>query len=174
VHLPGLSRQGHAWHRPVVRRSHERRAPGARRARVVRVVAASAALTLWVLGAELGPSLHLAFHASLAPHTHGPVEASPASDRCHDEGAGAHCHRAPRRSTRGWDRPAEAHDAASDEGPEHGAQSIAHRAVAFLRPALPVSPVVEAPFTALAPAPWHVSLRAHARRCAPTTRGPPG
>jgi hypothetical protein len=142
--------------------------------RAGRVVAASVALALWTFGAELGPSLHLALHATLAPHTHGasvPAQAEPLA--CHDEGVGAHCHRAPRRSTRGWDRPADRHDAARSESPRHGAGSLAHRAVAFLRPPPPLQPLAESPFVALAPVSEHVSLRAHDVPRAPSTRGPP-
>jgi hypothetical protein len=141
----------------------------------VRVFASFAALTLWVLGAEVAPSLHLAWHAALAPHTHdaAPRDAS-AEGRCHDEGAGAHCHHAPRRSTRGWDRPADAQDAARPREPAHGDGSLAHRALAFLRPAPGMAPLVEAPFVALAPPFVQASLRGHAPARAPSTRGPPG
>jgi hypothetical protein len=141
---------------------------------VGRVVAASAALTLWLVGAELGPSLHLAWHASLAPHTHGAAEpAQAAPSECHDEGGGTHCHRAARRSTRGWDRPADRHDAARNKAPQHGAGALAHRAIAFLRPAPPLPPLAESPFLALAPPSVYVSLRAHALPRAPSMRGPP-
>jgi hypothetical protein len=138
------------------------------------VFAACAALTLWVLGAELAPSLHLALHASLAPHTHDavPREAS-AEARCHDEGSGQHCHRARRRSTRGWDRPADAQDVARSREPAHGDGSLAHRAIAFLRPAPGMAPLVVAPFVALSPSFVLPSLRGHAPARAPSTRGPP-
>jgi len=141
---------------------------------------ALAATTLWVAFVELLPGAHLALHSSLAVHTHAGAStiADAAAEatsgaRCHDDEAGAHCHRAARRSVLGWDRPADLRDTARAVDPAHGAGSLAHRGLAFQRPALTLAPLAPAPFVELAHVVAPAPLRAHGLARAPQTRGPP-
>ena len=147
---------------------------GSRRARRERAGFALSALLFWVVGAELLPGAHLAFHASLAAHTHdGGATNDLDASRCHSEDGAQHCHRAPRQSRLGWDRAADATPSARPLEQAHGAGSLAHRQLAFQRSAPALAPIAAAPFVELdvlgAPAPQYAYVLARA----PQTRGPP-
>lgn len=148
-----------------------------RRAQRLRAYAAFAATFLWVVGAELLPGAHLALHGSLGAHTHAGTStvASTAqrAERCHADADGAHCHAGRKESRLGWDRAADAHDAARPLDLAHGAGSLAHRGLAFQRPALALAPLAPAPFVELLRAAAPAPLRAHGVQRAPQTRGPP-
>ena len=132
-----------------------------------RRVYAVTALVLWLLGVEVLPNLHLAFHGD--DHTHGEhgeirsYEQRLAHALAHAEGE-AHDHR---RSTHG-------REAQIDLAPHgHAAGGIAHRAIALLDPPPPITTPVAAP---LAEAWQHAEPAARiaaAWRSRPTARGPP-
>ncbi|MBN8609540.1 MAG: hypothetical protein J0L92_03095 [Deltaproteobacteria bacterium] len=84
---------------------------------------------VWLFGVVIAPVLHLALHASLAPHTH--AIASSDGDACHDD----HCHRA-------LDHEDDDHEAPTD----HGRGSALHGDVAAL---FPVPALVLPPFVAI-------------------------
>jgi len=146
----------------------------------LRVSLALTVTALWVAFVELLPGAHLAMHSSVAAHTHegaatiaeGPGEPT-AGARCHDEEAGAHCHRAARRSALGWDRPADLHDTARAVDPAHGAGSLAHRGLAFQRPTPSLAPLTPAPFVERAPVFEATARYAHPLARAAQPRGPP-
>ena len=69
----------------------------------------------WLIGVELGPALHLARHAQLAPHDHGRARTHCHRDVCHE------------------DEPAAGEDERST--PDHGEGSLEHGGLALLVPA---------------------------------------
>ena len=148
-----------------------------RRVQRLRAWAAFAATFLWVLGAELLPGAHLALHASLGAHTHSDTSTvatrAQRPERCHADADGSHCHTRRTESRLGWDRAAEIHDAARPLDLAHGKGSLAHRGLAFQRPALALAPLASAPFAELLRVDPPPPLRAHGAARAPQTRGPP-
>ena len=146
----------------------------------LRVSLALTVTALWVVFVELLPGAHLAMHSSLAAHTHdGAATIADGADeptsgaRCHGDDAGAHCHRAPRRSALGWDRPADLHDEARAVDPPHGAESLAHRGLAFQRPTPSLAPLAPAPFVEFARVVETAPRYAHPLARASQPRGPP-
>lgn len=82
----------------------------------------------WLIGVQVGPALHLARHAQLAPHDHGRPAAHCHGDVCHDD----------ERADEDREAPA----------PDHGEGSLEHGGLAVLAPApviaaLPGAPIAE-------------------------------
>src|SRR5688572_30414948 len=136
---------------------------------------AATACVLWLLGVEVLPNLHLAFHAD--DHSHGADGAivhdaahDHADDHGHDHGAAAGGHGDP-----GARRDRDDAPSALDHAPSaHTVAGIAHHAIALHRPP---PPLLE-PLPVLRAA-WRVehdparSLH-DALRARPNARGPPG
>jgi hypothetical protein len=83
---------------------------------------------VWLFGVVIAPVLHLALHASLAPHAH--AIASTSGEPCHDD----HCH------------AVIDHDDDDEAPADHGRGSALHGDVAALFPA---PPFVLPPFVAI-------------------------
>lgn len=93
---------------------------------------------VWLFGVVVAPVLHLAMHASLAPHSHSVAETA-IEESCHD----GHCHDDDASEDGSLDGDARSKDAPAD----HGRGSPLHGDVAALFPA-PV--LVVPPFVAMA------------------------
>lgn len=149
------------------------------RTRHARRVTALGLCLAWLLGFELGPDLHQAVHARLAPHHHdgdraeGPVIAVHTDGDVHHHGGVAHRHEGAAPAPRPQLGPDQLGLLPVETAPGHGAHSAAHRGLALAT----APPVLTAPLPVVRTIVPTAALAAASPADAPTpiaaARGPP-